>query len=136
MTDEDDKDLIRKSIENEKMDLDAFVPAFYAKFFAACPDLRDLFPEDLALQEEKLLASLTHIAEALENSERLNAILKQQGEKHRKLEVSDDHFHGFIDSFTGALSETLGPDWNPRTQKAWAGFLTEVAAKMNFMTRF
>ncbi|OBY26479.1 globin domain-containing protein [Leisingera sp. JC1] len=135
MTDEDSKDLIRKSIENEKMDLDAFVPAFYAKFFAACPDIRGLFPEDLTQQEEKLLASLTHIAEALDDSERLDAILKLQGEKHRKLEVSDDHFDGFINSFTGALSDTLGPDWNRETHKAWAGFLTEVAVKMNFMTR-
>ena len=82
------------------MNIEAFVPAFYGNFFAVCPDIRSLFPGDLIPQEGKLLASLTHIAEALDDSEPLDSILQTQGEKHRKLEVSDAHFHGFISSFT------------------------------------
>ncbi|KIC13442.1 globin [Leisingera sp. ANG-Vp] len=130
-----DKALIQQSIESERMDLEAFVPAFYEKFFAACPDIRQLFADDMTLQEDKLLASLTHIAEALDDSGRLDALLQMQGEKHRKLRVSDTHFNGFITSFTGALAETLGPDWNSATQDAWTGFLEYVAAKMDFLTR-
>ena len=65
-----------------------------------------------------MLASLTHIAEALENSERLDSILRELGRKHRNMRISDDHFEGFIDSFTGSLAATLGPEWDQETQKA------------------
>ncbi|UWQ53813.1 globin domain-containing protein [Leisingera caerulea] len=127
-----DKSLVRKTFESERMDLDAFATAFYAKFFAACPDVRPLFSRDMTRQEEKLLAILTHVAEALDDSARLDAILRQQGEKHRKRDVSDAHFRGFITSFTGALSDTLGPDWSAEAELAWTRFLTFVAGKMNF----
>lgn len=132
MISENDKSLVRKSFESERMDLDTFATAFYAKFFAACPEVRHLFSRDMTRQEEKLLAILTHIAEALDDSARLNEILRQQGEKHREREVSDAHFKGFILGFTGALSETLGPDWSTEAELAWTRFLTFVAAKMNF----
>ncbi|MEX0304845.1 MAG: globin domain-containing protein [Leisingera sp.] len=135
MVSKQDKSLIRRSFESERMNLEAFVSSFYAQFFAACPDVRALFPDDLAQQEIKLLASLTHIAEALDESERLDTLLQEQGEKHRRREVSDAHFKGFISSFTGALAETLGPDWNTETQQAWTRFLSYIATKMSFLTR-
>ncbi|WP_264211746.1 globin domain-containing protein [Leisingera thetidis] len=129
-----DKSRIRRSFESERMDLDAFAAAFYAKFFAACPEIRPLFSWDTTQQEEKRLASLAHIAEALGDSARLDAIPEQQGAMHRNLEASDTHFNGFIGSFTGALSETLRPDWSAETEQAWTRFLTNVAGKMSFLT--
>nr|WP_282103161.1 MULTISPECIES: globin domain-containing protein [unclassified Leisingera] len=127
--------MIRQSFESERMNIEACVAAFYENFFAVCPDIRSLFPDDLTQQEGKLLASLTHIAEALDDTGRLDSILQQQGEKHRKLDVSDAHFQGFISSFTSALADTLAPDWNRETQQAWTSFLTHVAFKMDFLTR-
>ncbi|KIC07262.1 flavohemoprotein, partial [Leisingera sp. ANG-M1] len=79
MVSEQDKNLIRKSFESERMDVEALVPVFYSKFFDACPDIRALFPDDMTQQEDKLLASLSHIAEALDDSGRLDMILQQQG---------------------------------------------------------
>ncbi|MFY0308447.1 globin [Leisingera sp. D0M16] len=72
------------------------------------------------------------MAEALDDSARLDEILEKQGEKHRQREVSDAHFKGFIASFTGALSDTLGPDWSAEADQAWTRFLTYVAGKMSF----
>lgn len=128
------KSLILQSFESDRMDLEAFIPVFYRMLFATHPDLRALFPNDTARLEEKMLAALTHIAEAVEDTGRLNAILNKLGETHRKMQVSDAHVDGFIKSFTGALAHTLGPEWNDEMQQAWSDFLVYVAMKMNFLS--
>ncbi|APG48694.1 globin domain-containing protein [Phaeobacter porticola] len=133
MITEHDKGLIRSSVESERMDLSLFVSRFYKRFFESCPDTRKLFPDDIALQEDKLLTSLMHIIEALDHPEKLSAILKQQGERHRAIQISDQHFNSFIQSFTGALAETLGPDWTAEVRDVWIVFLTDVVQTMNFL---
>jgi hemoglobin-like flavoprotein len=128
-----DRDLILASVQSQKMELDQFVSLFYAKFFERCPDTRPMFPHDMSLQEEKLLMSLTHIIEALEHPAKLRLILLDQGERHKALQINDDHFAGFIDSFTGALKDTLQEDWSEETRQAWLRFLQYVAYQMGFL---
>ncbi|ATG41448.1 globin domain-containing protein [Phaeobacter piscinae] len=133
MVSEDDRSLIHRSVESERMELDHFVRLFYAKFFKICPDVRAVFPDDMAGQHEKLLTSLTHIIEALDHPEKLSAILKHQGERHRAIQITDAHFDGFIHSFTSALADILGPEWSDDTHSAWRSFLTDIALNMNFL---
>ncbi|UWR76345.1 globin [Phaeobacter inhibens] len=133
MVSADDRTLIHRSVESERMELDHFMPLFYTKFFETCPDVRTFFPNDMAGQHEKLLTSLTYIIEALDHPEKLSAILKHQGERHRAIRITDAHFDGFIYSFTSALAETLGPEWSEDTHSAWRVFLTDVALNMNFL---
>ncbi|GLO72302.1 hypothetical protein MACH17_38190 [Phaeobacter inhibens] len=115
------------------MELDHFAPLFYTKFFETCPDVRTFFPNDMADQHEKLLTSLTYIIEALDHPEKLSAILKYQGKRHRAIRITNEHFDEFIHSFTSALVETLGPEWCEDTQSAWRVFLTDVVLNMNFL---
>ncbi len=56
MISEQDKELIRQCFKSERMNIVAFVPPFYAEFFAACPDTRSLFPDNLTQKEEKFSA--------------------------------------------------------------------------------
>ena len=126
------KSLILRSFESTHLNLDTFIPDFYRTFFSLCPESRAIFPSDTARLETKMLASLTHIAEALEDTDRLNDILIQLGEKHRKMQISDSHFRGFIDSFISALGRTLGPDWSDEMHEAWSKFLNYIAKRMAF----
>ena len=127
------KALVLRSFESERMDLEAFIPLFYSNFFAAYPEARAIFPTDTERLEAKLLASLTHIAEALESSERLDGILSELGQKHRRMHISDSHFDGFIQSFIRSLATTLGPEWSDQSDEAWTQFLRYVAKRMNFL---
>lgn len=127
------KSLVLRSIESERMDLEAFIPVFYRTFFAARPDVRAIFPTDTERLEAKLLASLTHIAEALESNERLDGILRELGQKHRKMQISDNHFEEFIRSFTSSLAATLGPEWSDEIHEAWTHLLRLVAIRMSYL---
>ncbi|WP_293577049.1 globin domain-containing protein [Phaeobacter sp.] len=127
-----ERNLILQNVNSEKMDLDRFVPLFYSKFFAACPDTRSMFPADMSQQEEKLLVSLTHIIEAVDHPEKLEMILRNQGKKHRDIEITDAHFDGFIVSFITALADTLEEEWNADACDAWHRFLHYIAHQMNF----
>ncbi|MEP2717960.1 globin [Pseudophaeobacter sp.] len=124
--------LVLQSLESDRMDLEAFIPAFYRTFFELCPEARAIFPDDTARLEAKMLASLTHMAEALEHNERLDAILSKLGQQHRSMEISDFHFEDFIKSFTAALADTLGPEWNEECHRAWTRFLEFIGKRMNF----
>jgi len=126
------KALVLRSFESERMDLEAFIPVFYKNFFELRPEARAIFPTDTERLEAKLLASLTHIAEALESNERLDGILSELGQKHRKMQISDSHFEGFIESFTSSLATIFGPEWNRETNEAWTQFLHFVAKRMSF----
>ncbi len=126
--------LVLRSFESDRMDLEAFIPAFYQTFFAACPQAQVFFPTDIERLEAKMLASLTHLAEALESTERLDGILSALGDKHRKMEISDIHFDQFIHSFTSTLAKTLGPEWDDEIHEAWTQFLKFVAKRMSFFT--
>lgn len=126
------KSLVLRSFESTHLNLDTFIPEFYSTLFALCPESRAIFPSDTTRLEAKMLASLTHIAEALEDTDRLNTILSNLGEKHRKMQISDTHFRGFIQSFISALANTLGPDWSDEMHEAWSGFLTYIAKRMDF----
>jgi hemoglobin-like flavoprotein len=126
------KSLILRSFESTRLNLDTFIHEFYRTFFLLCPESRAIFPSDTARLEAKMLASLTHIAETLEDTDRLNAILSQLGEKHRRMQISDTHFRSFIDSFISALASTLGPDWSDEMHEAWSDFLAYIAKRMAF----
>lgn len=126
------KTLVLRSLESDRMDLDTFIPAFYQRFFEVCPEARAIFPTDTARLEAKILASLTHLAEALESTERLDGILMKLGNMHRKMEISDAHFGQFISSFTDTLAAILGSEWSQETEEAWTQFLRFVAKRMSF----
>ncbi|MGR3622143.1 globin domain-containing protein [Pseudophaeobacter sp.] len=132
MLNDQHKDLVRSSFESDQMRLEAFIPEFYSRLFSINPEIRTIFPTDTARLESKMLASLTHVAEALVDTERLDAILGQLGEKHHSMQISDDNFSDFIQSFTGALASTLGPEWNKETHEAWTEFLLYIAKRMRF----
>ncbi|MFC4214346.1 MAG: hemoglobin-like flavoprotein [Pseudophaeobacter arcticus] len=123
---------VLRSLESDRMNLDTFIPVFYQSFFAACPEARAIFPTDIARLEAKMLASLTHMAEALESTDRLDGILAALGNKHHRMEISDTHFNHFISSFTNTLATILGPEWSKETDEAWTQFLRFVAMRMSF----
>lgn len=126
------KALVQQSFESDRLQLEAFIPDFYDRFFQTCPELRAVFPQETSRLEAKMLAALTHIAEALEDSARLDLILRALGDKHHQMQISDDHFRSFIQSFTGALAHLLQPDWSEDDQEAWTAFFTFIGTKMQF----
>lgn len=128
------KALVLRSFESDRMDLEAFIPGFYNSFFQICPEARAIFPSGTERLEAKLLASLTHMAEALESTERLDKILSELGEKHRRMRISDHHFERFIESFTSSLASTLGSEWTKDSHHAWTEFLTFIAKRMSFFS--
>ena len=123
---------VRSSLESDRMNLERFITEFYRIFFDLSPQTRPLFPTDTARLEEKMMGTLTHLAEALDSNTRLDAILRELGDKHRGMLISDAHFESFIQSFITALSKTLGPEWNTDSHQAWEKFLRFVAKRMNY----
>jgi hemoglobin-like flavoprotein len=69
---------------------DDFVHEFYIELFEARPDLRPLFPDDIQLQEEKLLTAIVSLLRMFkageQEMEQLNSALAKFGRSHTRFD--------------------------------------------------
>src|SRR5262245_37510548 len=86
---------------------------FYARVFALHPELRPLFPKDMAAQKAKLMAMLAFIVESLMMLDALIPALQQLGERHKVYGVRPEHYQPLGTALIWALEQTLGEEFTP-----------------------
>ncbi|MFI6421300.1 globin domain-containing protein [Streptomyces sp. NPDC050842] len=94
------------------------VTFFYSHLFWNNPGVRELFPEDMVPQRDRLFAALTHVVTHLEDPA-LAAYLGHLGRDHRKFLASPALYAAVGESLIGAFAHAAGSAWTIEAEKAW-----------------
>jgi len=108
---------------------------FYARLFAANPDLRTMFPPAMDGQRGRLFRSLAELVEMLDEPAGLRARLAEMGRDHRKYGTSEEHYTAVGEALLAALGRFLGPRWTPALRQEWTAVYGLIADTMKQAAR-
>jgi hemoglobin-like flavoprotein len=103
---------------------------FYERLFAVAPDLRAMFPTDLAEQERKLTDELRAIVDLLDHVDQLVVRTSDLGMRHVEYGARADHYDVVGEVLLDALAQALGPQFTPESERAWRYAYNLVAEAM------
>lgn len=122
--------LIRASFARLAPRAGAVGQAFYVHLFRGHPELRTLFPQEVAAQARKLTAMLGMIVAALDQPQRLQAMLCALGERHAGYGAGTAHYDAVGTALLQTLREELGADFDAELEAAWSAAYGFMAARM------
>ena len=103
---------------------------FYDRLFESAPQIRALFPQDMAEQKKKLMAML---ATAVTNLHKLDTILpavQALGQRHTGYRVTAEQYAPVGAALLWTLEKGLGPDFTSETKAAWTEAYIALAGAM------
>ncbi|BCJ92273.1 hemoglobin [Terrihabitans soli] len=103
---------------------------FYARLFETAPELRPLFPEDLAEQKRKLMAMLAAAVSGLSNIGEIAPAVSALAVRHAGYGVEPEHYVPVGASLLWTLEQGLGEDFTPEVREAWTETYTFLASFM------
>ncbi len=110
---------------NELMD------SFYARLFAAAPEVEPLFAgTDLRRQKAMLLAALVLVRKSLRDLDDLVPKLYALGARHVAYGALPEHYPVVGEALIGAMAEVAGPAWTREYELAWTEAVGVVAGVM------
>lgn len=108
---------------------------FYDRLFTIAPEVRLLFPDDLAEQKKKLMQMLTTAITNLHQVEKIIPAVEDLGRRHVVYGVTPKHYEPVGAALLWTLEQGLGKDFTPKVKEAWtqtymtvAGVMTKAAA--------
>jgi hemoglobin-like flavoprotein len=102
---------------------------FYGRLLDERPELRALFPEDLARQTAKLVASLRAVLAGVQRPIEVQALLEELGRSHAKLGATPELYVLVCERLAAALAELRSGEADVR--RDWLDALQRVASVMN-----
>lgn len=106
------------------------VDRFYALLFARHPELRPLFPRDIATQKQRLLASLGLVVRNLRSPDVLAEPLRELGARHHGYGAKIDQYPAIRDTLIEVMREINGVNWTAELTADWKAALNIVAVLM------
>lgn len=101
---------------------------FYSHLFWNNPGVRELFPEDMRPQRDRLFAALTEVVTRLEDPG-LAEYLAHLGRDHRKYLAAPALYAAVGASLVAAFAHAAGASWSVEAEKAWTeayGFVADL----------
>jgi hemoglobin-like flavoprotein len=126
----DARQLVEESFERVAPRAAELAARFYELLFDQHPELRALFPDDLAGQRKKLVAALSTAVQHLRRPDALAARLRELGARHAGTGTSFAHFPAVGETLLAVLRELEGRHFTPATERAWAETYEQIAALM------
>ncbi|MFF3890569.1 globin domain-containing protein [Streptomyces sp. NPDC001914] len=128
-----DPEILRSSFAVVERRAEFAVKYFYSHLFRHNPQLRALFPADLAQdmerQRDRLFAALTFVMDNLENPD-LPRYLRSLGRDHRKYLTRPEHYAAVGESLLAAFAVVSGSAWSAEAEKAWTAAYGSIARSM------
>ena len=103
---------------------------FYARLFLMDPNLRDMFPVQLAGQRSRLLGALVEAVQTVDDPSQFDSYLRSLGRDHRKFDVSPEHYGLVGVALIDALGAVAGDRWTLQYEQAWREGYDAIAARM------
>ncbi len=122
--------LVKKSFEHLMSEGPVAMEYFYARLFAADPDIRTLFPMTMTAQRERAFAALCRLVWSLDDQPGCAEMLDRLGRDHRRFGVTERHYSTYFATLMDTAQHFIGSDWTPDTAAAWQGMLDRVSATM------
>jgi hemoglobin-like flavoprotein len=92
---------------------------FYNHLFAMLPEVRVLFPEDMAEQRVRLLKALLASVDSLHDPEGMEAQLQALGEIHYYWGIADDQYQYVGHALIRTVRDVVPGDWSTWLSSAW-----------------
>ena len=103
---------------------------FYDRLFTIAPEVRSLFPDDLAEQKKKLIAMLATTVNNLHQVEKIITAVEDLGKRHVAYGVTAEHYAPVGAALLWTLEKGLGADFTPQVKAAWTETYTTLAGVM------
>lgn len=122
--------IVKSTIARAHADLPALVVDFYARLFAAAPQVRELFPTELADQRRKFAEQLDAIGAALDDFDIFVADIAGLGRRHQTYGIRPDHYAMAGPALLATLAAAVGDDWTVDVEQAWRCAYNLIAETM------
>ena len=93
---------------------------FYDRLFAVAPQIKPLFPGDLAEQRKKLMATLAVVVNGLSNLESVLPAASALATRHVAYGAKPAHYPVVGAALLWTLEKGLGEAWTPDVAAAWS----------------
>jgi len=103
---------------------------FYDALFVRHPEVRPLFPADMAGQQHKLETALELVVQRLGDQDTLVPLLEDLGRRHAGYGVLPEHFEAVGHQLLETLEQLSGPTWSDALRRTWAHAYDRIAHVM------
>jgi len=104
--------------------------SFYDRLFHLAPQVRPLFPADLAAQYGKLAATLAAAVAALDRVGDILPVLRDLGRRHAGYGVEPGHYATVGEALLWSLDHALGDALTDEAREAWAAAYDLLSSEM------
>lgn len=103
-----------------------FVDIFYTRLFGRYPEYRELFPDSMNRQKEKMVEMLSSVARFADHIDLVRSYLLEVGAAHHRTGITSTDIRNFTEVFLDALATTCAGSWEPHHEKAWREVFDDV----------
>ncbi|MEU8513931.1 globin domain-containing protein [Kitasatospora sp. NPDC048722] len=104
---------------------------FYATLFQRYPQVRELFPEHMEVQHDKLVRALMLVVDLVDEPATLVRFCSELGRDHRKFGAVSAHYAAVGECLLATLEHFAGSAWTPAVAAAWTRAYTAAAGVMD-----
>lgn len=119
--------LVQESFAKVAPIADQAAAMFYGRLFDIAPQVRPLFPKEMAEQQRKLMATLAVVVNGLANLETIFPAASALAKRHISYGVAADHYPIVGAALLWTLERGLGTSWNAELGEAWTSAYTALA---------
>lgn len=103
---------------------------FYDELFQLSPEIRSLFPEDVARHRVKFVQMLATIVKSLDQIAQVSEDVVDLGRRHMSYDIEDEHYPLVGEAFITMLEKVLGHEFTPEVSDAWTAAYEMLARVM------
>ena len=100
------------------------------KLFAANPNYRPMFGNDMRIQGVKLMTMLALLVYNLHQPDQVLPAIRDLGIRHVRYGVKPADYDALMEALLWTLEQSLGDDYTPAVRDAWTVCYDELAGEM------
>lgn len=127
--------LVQESAQRLAPQHAALSVAFYTRLFERAPQVRGMFPDDMAAQERKFVDSLDAIVAAIPDFDAFASRTRALGRTHRQHHVASAHYAVAGGVLLEVVAEADDEHWDSALAEAWTTAYDLVAESMMLAAR-
>jgi hemoglobin-like flavoprotein len=122
--------LVQNSFDNAFPVYTRLTELFYEELFRIAPEVRPMFPNDMAPLRRKFVDMLAAIVGLLDRPDMFVSLVEDLGRRHAHYGVLPAHFEPVGVALIAALRTALGPRFDDRMAAAWTSLFVDVREVM------